>query len=1712
MNDGVLVTGYNRDASTSFTRGNVVRVDDTQTVTLAQGNSADNLLGLIGVVQAGIIQPGGPVRVATAGLTPVLFDVGLTLLPGQQVYVSSITPGRATNIPAVGVPSIGVIFDLGAYARTRLVDCVLTGSASGLVGPRGSTGASGPAGATGATGATGSGATGATGIGATGATGVQGATGSPGGATGVGGATGATGPAGSPGGATGATGTAGATGSTGATGATGPTGATGAGATGATGIPGVAGGATGATGPTGATGAQGSTGATGVGATGATGAQGSTGATGLVGATGATGLLGATGATGASGLTGATGATGLQGATGATGLVGATGVGTTGATGAQGSTGATGVGATGATGVGATGATGTTGATGAQGSTGATGSGATGATGPAGATGTAGSPGGATGATGPSGATGSPGGATGATGTAGATGATGPAGATGAGATGATGPSGATGVGATGATGVQGSTGATGIGATGATGPTGATGSIGATGATGLLGATGATGVRGSTGVQGATGLNGATGATGLGGATGATGAGATGATGPAGATGTAGATGATGPSAELAFQVQQNWVNDVVGTGVLVARTDHQHSAFPSPDSFVVYCVDYDNVVVPGNDTTAQPGYSFNTSVVPPAAGSGLMVAALATALSFPFKTLERVGQLLPRNGNNATLVVLIVPRINGGVYRNMTDTADQDMQWMSNLTGWKNVVIRGSDLSNNLTDKMRCAPKETSTSNPGGYNPIGGSTASTLVCQLSGGGAPGLPLESTGISTISGKRVLFASNTTTVALRNQGEMIWANTTNTITLGSNLPAVPVASDVFFIEEPAVAVGDFSFTGIQGGGVGPSSNAPAISIAGIRSVSGQAIISGALSANITLASVDLSASGGLNTSVGNLVINGSYIDESGASISTGVGVRATSWSDASVYSVCYRSAMVSTTASTLFDDAAIVGPGCIFRNGLTVTSVGGSASLGVNNNLTPVLVGNGGSSTLRRIRITNGGTGIKFSNCTGGAIDGVDISNQSLTGVGAIHLICSNASFSLTDVVNTGGANLGYLLYVESFNTSVRIIESTITATGALGDMLLAGGVIAPFSFLNTTNYPDGGGNNIFGSAGVVASNGITLTNGGVGTIIPFAVVRGTGVDGQMTMAQADSPANAKGVLGVCLTQVASGGQGLVISCGQTVCLFQDNNPVNGNTAYLSATSAGRAVDNIAPTTAVVIGTIIGFGVPGAGRGLINLAAAGSSLGSKVLTFDSINTVGSKLATFNTSRLVRGTLAYVGNDTFSGQSSVHAYFILVYGENLTADGLTVVNSSTFGTDGAQWLRQDTTNPQALQARFWAIDETSGNDENTGWGVNQAAADLVPVKTMAELNRRLYGQIIGNAVTVVFHQLTDISIAPQVLSNVRVIGSGYALWLGSKKTLLFSSAVTTYTAPNPSGNTAASLNIAGIPVSWTASGILRKLIESNDGARVAFAVADLTGKTARITTPCNSSAVTKTVASAASVFTAAETVNIYDVTVLPCWPFRPDTINVGVQYTDFTLMDANGDPNDTGSSTPIIARCINRTQWKGSLQTINGVRWSGCLYDFNANGVVMGGKLFPGFIGVAGIAAGGGTRQLILDFAYFGVNAGGVLFENAGLSINQDSIVICSTSPIGFFDYANDLIAMAVRGALRMNAVSFLYGSGNAGAILTMTKEAKDALVPPLTNMPIVTSTVTQVVVAGISYSLVDIPIVDQPTLSSIAFG
>ncbi len=151
----MYLSGYNGEA-TALVSGEVVRVDPGVAQTVVRAQSPGQVQGLLGVVNSGVVGPGGTVNAVYCGITPVRLDVGLTPQAGNALYVSAVTAGRASTVVAAS-GSIGTVLDTAGYATTDLVLALFL-AAGGAAGAQGATGATGVQGATGVTGATGAGA------------------------------------------------------------------------------------------------------------------------------------------------------------------------------------------------------------------------------------------------------------------------------------------------------------------------------------------------------------------------------------------------------------------------------------------------------------------------------------------------------------------------------------------------------------------------------------------------------------------------------------------------------------------------------------------------------------------------------------------------------------------------------------------------------------------------------------------------------------------------------------------------------------------------------------------------------------------------------------------------------------------------------------------------------------------------------------------------------------------------------------------------------------------------------------------------------------------------------------------------------------------------------------------------------------------------------------------------------------------------------------------------------------------------------------------------------------------------------------------------------------------------------------------------------------------------------------------------------------------
>lgn len=518
---------------------------------------------------------------------------------------------------------------------------------------------------------------------------------------------------------------------------------------------------------------------------------------------------------------------------------------------------------------------------------------------------------------------------------------------------------------------------------------------------------------------------------------------------------------------------------------------------------------------------------------------------------------------------------------------------------------------------------------------------------------------------------------------------------------------------------------------------------------------------------------------------------------------------------------------------------------------------------------------------------------------------------------------------------------------------------------------------------------------------------------------------------------------------------------------------------------------------------------------------PAAPTGGVSIGAGFISAASEieVLQFDSIRVVGERLEEFNTAGLPQGTIAYIGNDTYTGKNSVHDNYRLVYGENLSTAvlGTGVVNSPTFPVDGAQWIRLEIVNAQAAQKEFWSLDPANvtgvASDENTGWGSTMPEADASPLLTMAELVRRTKGA--NYAGTVVFHQLSDMTVASVPLDVSATDGNGYPVWMGKKvqvypTDLNDTVTLTTYAPASPSANLGCQISVNSLPVSFTGSGLVGLFIESADGLRIAKVQKDLGSKTARITTPSNPNVV-EYVPGTPQVFTSGEQVRFVSFPKLTCNPFKPHELYY-IGISDVSLYPEPGSyvEYDFGSVIAFVARAdLVGAYLKGS-PTTSGVLFQ-CVGFSNSDVLFAGANWSTQYCGAlnATLYVTSGAN-FIVSHAPWDMQASRLIFQNGYLNTYGPE------NSFATFDCPG--VAVAPGGSnsspgipYRFNPNAPLYGSGNVGYIVALLAGTV-AYMPFLANCFATTAQAKPLLLGTVPKDYADMPVVDLTNLTAMIQG
>lgn len=207
------------------------------------------------------------------------------------------------------------------------------------------------------------------------------------------------------------------------------------------------------------------------------------------------------------------------------------------------------------------------------------------------------------------------------------------------------------------------------------------------------------------------------------------------------------------------------------------------------------------------------------------------------------------------------------------------------------------------------------------------------------------------------------------------------------------------------------------------------------------------------------------------------------------------------------------------------------------------------------------------------------------------------------------------------------------------------------------------------------------------------------------------------------------------------------------------------------------------------------------------------------------------------------------SALVDGTVAFV--------NKFQSFFTLNKSSTFSEIPAVIV-----GTDSGSgnWHRVPTPSKKWASQSVWYLDSVAGDDENDG---STASTALL---THSELMRRFAGSIINSYPTVnILNSMAseDININLEVGPYNGEIGGAAGIYYLGIPSVVFTGTITSVTNINAATNQDGLIIDSALPVSWTASGGVGKLVRITGGDRAGtefWIISDQGSKTARISQP------------------------------------------------------------------------------------------------------------------------------------------------------------------------------------------------------------------------------------------------------------
>lgn len=390
---------------------------------------------------------------------------------------------------------------------------------------------------------------------------------------------------------------------------------------------------------------------------------------------------------------------------------------------------------------------------------------------------------------------------------------------------------------------------------------------------------------------------------------------------------------------------------------------------------------------------------------------------------------------------------------------------------------------------------------------------------------------------------------------------------------------------------------------------------------------------------------------------------------------------------------------------------------------------------------------------------------------------------------------------------------------------------------------------------------------------------------------------------------------------------------------------------------------------------------------------------------------------------------------------------------------------------------------------------------WAVDPANvsglADDENAGGASTEAAAKLVPLLTIEELDRRLTGVVWQPSMTRVWvHQMSNCTTRSR-LHRPRN-STTQAIWLGDLTSTTTATTISGYVTKNDAANTGYQMDLTA-----AATHVGEMILTTNN--KTAWVLGAISTNVAQISIPMfmvGANDQRNGFSGEPGDFVNGETFQCYNLPKLVAWPWAGDTRLPSVTWVELD-RSASFDPSPMHPNARFV-QCKHRGP-TGILGNDSGLGYIGGRLSFSGDLVI---NSTVTNVGMELINCSANLHCVTLLNATLVVTKSKVRFQE-GLMIYGGRITSDDTADLGWvvtgtptprtgvFNCTTDGV-LGTKGSFRFIDTGTVYGQGNTGHLLKVPYGKQWSL--PRSGLTVVTSAPHLLMVAGRDYDIADLPV------------